>query len=228
MYSIHQMWCSLCSTLQPNLEDYSQEIRLEMQIGFLIFLLSTFFQLYNGMLSKLGTIPPFVIIIKTTLKIRDEEVISAPLCIPEESKASVNGFAKWFGLLHAGSVIALVVFLWNCLSPARMISRNYALCSHIPSAFLTVLQFRKNNLNVRWWLWGWFPSCFLLWQSLSQVCLGFPCHTIAITNTRYSPDSAQPFVNHVVILTILICFLQSYSFTEFNCLCHRVKISNKL
>lgn len=49
-----------------------------MQIGFLIFLLSTFFQLYNGMLSKLGTIQPLVIIIKTTLKIRDEEVISAP------------------------------------------------------------------------------------------------------------------------------------------------------
>ena len=50
-----------------------------MQIGFLIFLLSTFFQLHNRMITKLGKAETLLIIIQTILKIRAEEIISA-LC----------------------------------------------------------------------------------------------------------------------------------------------------
>lgn len=57
-----------------------------------------------------------------------------------------NGFAKWLSLLHAGSVIALVVLLQN-LSAARMMPRNQALSSQIPGVFYNCVTTHKEVMQ---------------------------------------------------------------------------------
>lgn len=74
---------------------------------------------------------------------RDEEINSVLRASPRRVRPVQMDLQKWFRFLHAGSIIALVVFLQNCQSSARMISRNYALCSHIPGVFLNCVTIQE-------------------------------------------------------------------------------------